>query len=245
MTTRRRREKCLRDRSEKGSSRRLRAIKCETGPPGAAGNAVDLYRLNRLQKEIVGLIRSRNRSVKKEIPVTGGQAMSTVRVVLANCLLRLILLCGLCSFAADAWAKDIIYGGNFCTPVRDSLNSIEHGPQFGVQNVSFQTATVQCPFVLDFAGNVTVNEVDVTVYDRNPFTDVSCTLRGIAIDGTEIWSDTRSSSGSGQAAQFIVFQPNQLTLGTLNMTCDIPGTAPPFFSFGYSHLTTYRLITTP
>jgi hypothetical protein len=148
---------------------------------------------------------------------------------------------GLCSVAADARATDVVYGGNFCTPVIADLVFIEHNQQFGVHNVSTSTATVQCPFVNAFSGALIITEVDVTVYDRNPSADVSCTLRGIALDGTSVWEVTRSSTGSGPGHQLLVFRPNQRTLGTLNMTCAIPGVT----NSGLSHLTTYRVISTP
>jgi hypothetical protein len=152
-----------------------------------------------------------------------------------------VILAPMLCISTSTRAADVMYGGNFCTPVLNDLDKIEHGNQFGVHNVAPSPATVQCPFVIAFSGALTVKEIDVTVYDRDPSSNVTCTVRGLAIDGALIWSRTRSSGGSGAPAQFIVFRPNLATLGTLNMTCTIPGAT----SQGLSHLTTYRLITAP
>jgi hypothetical protein len=69
MTTLGRREKCLRNRSEKGP---LPALRCppepKPAPPGAAGNTVDQNRLKPCRERPAGLYRSWNRRVKTEIP---------------------------------------------------------------------------------------------------------------------------------------------------------------------------------
>ena len=58
MTTLGRREKCLRNRSEKGH---LPALRCppeaKPAPPGAAGNTVDRKPAKTLQREVVQPIR--------------------------------------------------------------------------------------------------------------------------------------------------------------------------------------------
>jgi len=146
------------------------------------------------------------------------------------------------AFCSSALAADELYHGNFCTPNRDHVNKIDFG-QYGVLNISSSnTAFVQCPFKLPFSANLKVTNLTVTVYDRNNSADVSCTLTAVAIDGNTIWSTSRSSSGAGQGHKFLVFQPpNSIVLGTLNMSCSIP----PSTNSGPSHVTTYRLITTP
>jgi hypothetical protein len=144
------------------------------------------------------------------------------------------------AFSSSAQAADILYHGNFCTPVLSDINKIEHGSLYGVHNVSSSTGRVQCPFNNNFSGTYRVNDVWVTVYDRNPSTNVSCTLYGVALNGNVIWQVSGSSSGSGALNQFIRLRPPQSgLLGTMNMTCSIPGVT----SNGLSHVTTYRLIT--
>jgi hypothetical protein len=150
------------------------------------------------------------------------------------------LAVGLCSITANASAADVMFGGNFCTPTINSQLSVEQ-TRWGVHNNSNVIATVECPFVMPFRGDLSIAEVDVTVYDRHPNLNVTCTLRGIAIDGELIWSMVQSSQSSGQAAQFLVFQVNRSVLGTLQMTCTIPGAT----ASGVSHVTTYRVISTP
>jgi hypothetical protein len=146
------------------------------------------------------------------------------------------------AFCSSALAADELYHGNFCVPNRNDINKIERS-NWGVHNTSTTTpAVVQCPFNVPFVGNLKINNVLATVYDRNPNTNVSCTLMIVALNGQIVWSNTRSSSGSQVAHQFLSFQPpNNNYLGTLNMSCSIP----PSTNAGLSHVTTYRIIRTP
>jgi hypothetical protein len=148
---------------------------------------------------------------------------------------------GLCAaFSSSAQAGDILYHGNFCTPIQSDINKIDHSPLYGVYNVSSSTAQVQCPFNNDFNGAYSVEDVYVTVYDRSSTTDVSCTLYGVALDGNVIWQASGSSIGSSANNQFIrLHPPSSQLLGTMNMSCTIPEST----SAGVSHVTTYRLIT--
>ena len=140
-----------------------------------------------------------------------------------------------------AVANDVVYHGNFCAPNRSSINMIERN-QRGVQNTSNgSTASVQCPFDLPFNASLRVNRVEAIVYDRNPNANVSCTLTGVGIDGNTLWSNTSSSSGSGATYKVLSFSPPSMFIATMNMVCSIP----PATSSGVSHVTIYRVITTP
>lgn len=140
-----------------------------------------------------------------------------------------------------AQASDEIYHGNFCVPNQGDINRIQRD-KWGVNNTSSSnTAIVQCPFNLPYNANLRVNSVYVTVYDRNPNVNVSCTLTGVSLEGTTLWERSSSSSGSLASHQFLsFFPPNEFTT-TMNMTCSIP----PVTNSGLSHVTTYRVITTP
>lgn len=146
------------------------------------------------------------------------------------------------AFCSSALATDELYHGNFCVPNRNDIDKIDRS-QWGVDNRSTTTtAVVQCPFNVPFVGNLKINSVWVTVYDRNPNTNVNCTLMIVGLDGKIAWSNTRSSSGSQVGHQFLGFQPpDNNFLGTLNMSCSIP----PSTNAGISHVTTYRIIRTP
>lgn len=147
---------------------------------------------------------------------------------------------GLGLMGTGARAADIMYSGNFCHAALADLTRVEHAGQHGVHNVSGVTATVQCPFNPPFFAKV--EHVMVTVYDRHPSLNIDCTLRGLSLEGNVIWSETRSSAGSGPNHQFIVFDYGSgQTTHTLNMTC----TLPPVFGGSLSHLVTYRVIHTP
>lgn len=148
------------------------------------------------------------------------------------------------AYASSALAADEVYHGNFCAPNRNDVNKIERG-QYGVYNTSSTTtAVVECPFNIPFRADLKVTEVDVTVYDRNSSADVSCTLTSVSLAGDAIWSTTSSSSGAQAGHQFLVFKPPSTNvLGTLNMICSLPALGN--VSYGTSHITTYRIITTP
>lgn len=140
-----------------------------------------------------------------------------------------------------ALASDVIYHGNFCVPNQSDVSRIQRN-QWGVHNTSSSnTASVQCPFNLPYSASLRVNNVYVTVYDRNPSLNVSCTLTGVGLEGNTVWSRSSSSSGSSTTHQFLSFSPPSMFVATMNMTCSIPPTTSPEFS----HVTTYRVITTP
>lgn len=138
-------------------------------------------------------------------------------------------------------AADVMYHGNFCSPNRSYVNIIERN-QYGVHNTSSSSsATVQCPFYLPFNASLRVNRVEVTVYDRHPNANVSCTLLGVTFAGNTLWTRSASSSGSGASHQLLIFSPPSSFTHTMNMSCSIPAIT----SSGISHVTTYRVITTP
>ncbi|MCP3140302.1 hypothetical protein [Pyxidicoccus xibeiensis] len=146
---------------------------------------------------------------------------------------------GLSVVGTDARAADILYDGNFCAPVLADVDRVNHSPQYGVYTASIShNTTVQCPFNPPFFA--TVSEVYVQVYDRNPFVDITCTLRGIDLAGVIIWSQTDTSSYSGPGVQFLGFYPYART-HTMTMTCTIPYV----WNAGFSHVLTYRAIHTP
>lgn len=142
-----------------------------------------------------------------------------------------------------ALAGDEMYHGNFCVPNQSDINKIDRN-QWGVRNTSTtSSAVVQCPFNLPFNASLRVNSVWVTVYDRNPTQNVSCTLVGVDLAGATLWSLTSSSSGSSAGYMSLPFYPPNSFTHTMNMTCSLP---PGINSgAGASHITTYRLITTP
>jgi hypothetical protein len=138
-----------------------------------------------------------------------------------------------------AQASDEVYHGNFCGPTQDDISKIQRN-KWGVANIASSTATVQCPFNLSYTTDLRVNSVYVAVYDRNPNSNVSCTLTGVSTDGTTVWERTSSSIGSSAPAQFLSFSPPNEFIATMNMACSIP----PYIDKA-SHVTTYRVIATP
>jgi hypothetical protein len=86
MTTLGRREKCLRNRCEKGHLRALRAHQVRNlSLPGAAGNTVDQNRAKTSRARLFGLYASWNRRVKTEIPVEGVTSHGEKETVRDDC----------------------------------------------------------------------------------------------------------------------------------------------------------------
>lgn len=145
-----------------------------------------------------------------------------------------------CSLSTGAFAADLLFAGSYCQP-RVPDDNVQYN-RFGVTANGDDTANVECPFWLPFQGGLTVRGVDLTFYDRHPSQDVECTVRIIALEGSVSASRTVSSSGSSAIHQFRVANfSNSPALGTLHMTCSIP----PNVGGAFSHVTTYRLRTTP
>lgn len=145
----------------------------------------------------------------------------------------LALLFGL---GSSAWAGDVVYHGSLCNPDSADVSKINYN-QFGAHNTSSSSsAFVNCgaaPSILS-----TIKTVEVEVYDRNPNSNVTCTLVLADIFGATLWSGTKSSSGSSAGFQLLKFSPNTGT-HTINLQCSIPAVT----SNGISHVTTYRVIT--
>jgi hypothetical protein len=147
------------------------------------------------------------------------------------------------ALASSGYAADVLYHGSFCNP--STPDGQARYNQWGVSNLlPFLPLSVNCGGVLPFSAISTIDQVEVFVYDRDPFQDVSCTLRTVALDGTETTTSTRSSSGSGVDGQFLIFNPvpqGDTRATTINLQCTIPGLT----LLGFSHVTTYRVITAP
>ena len=146
------------------------------------------------------------------------------------------------AIALPALADDVIYHANICSPNKNSVSLIERS-QFGVNNTSnLATASIQCPLNLPFDASLRVKSVYLTGYDRHPALNISCTLQGLGLDGKLLWSQSTSSSGSGQTFQFLpVISPPSTFTAAMNLSCSLP----PTTNAGASHLTTIRVITTP
>lgn len=150
---------------------------------------------------------------------------------LRSTLTALALLFGL---GSSAWAGDLVYHGSLCNAAAaDQVNYNQYGAH---NSSSSASAFVNCgtaPSILS-----TIRTVSVIVYDRDPDSNVTCTVVLADIFGTALWSGTGFSSGSGANFQVLNFNPNVST-HTINLQCSIP----PATSEGLSHVTSYRVIT--
>jgi hypothetical protein len=136
------------------------------------------------------------------------------------------------AFASSGYAADVLYHGSLCNTAAPA-GQVSYD-QFGVTNLSPSFSF----------GIGIIEEVDVFVYDRNASEDVVCTLRTVTLDGAATTTSTARSSGSTVEAQFLLLRPNpqgNTGLTTIDLQCTIP----PATLSGFSHLTTYRVISRP
>jgi hypothetical protein len=141
--------------------------------------------------------------------------------------------------AASGYAADVVYHGSLCNPVQEQVGQVFYN-QWGIANLSNAAPLfVACGGATPILATITT--VEVEVYDRNPTADVVCTLVLVDIFGAPIGSPLNaSSSGSQVPAQLLRFTPG-LGTHTIVLQCSLPAVT----SSGASHLTTYRVISTP
>ena len=147
------------------------------------------------------------------------------------------------AFASSGYAADVLYHASLCNPIPSQVGQALYD-QWGVANGSAsQSLVINCGAGVSFSAIGVIEEVDVVVYDRHPSQNVSCTLRTVRLDGTASTTSFDSSSGSFGPSQFLVLEPLGSTiLTTTHLQCTIPPWSP---TGGFSHVTTYRVISTP
>jgi hypothetical protein len=145
-------------------------------------------------------------------------------------------------FASSGYTDDVLYHGSLCNPASGFEANQAFYNQFGVTTIA-NSLLVICGVGLPF-GSLDIEAVIVSVYDRNASqgVNVSCALNTVALDGTLISTETRSSSGAFVPVQFLEFIPSGGPFATtISLQCMIP----PVGELGFSHVTTYRVIFTP
>jgi hypothetical protein len=112
-----------------------------------------------------------------------------------------------------------------CSPVAGSGGIINYS-QYGVNNTSTTaTATIECAVPLGQVAGGTLSLVQVTMYDRNPSSDVACTITGIApTSGAVDWSASVQTSGatSGSQTRSITPPSSAVIADALRIRCTIP-----------------------
>lgn len=115
------------------------------------------------------------------------------------------------------------YNGSFCRSVASS-GTVGYQPDGTVENGhNSESATVLCPISRDNTQNASGwNSIIVGIFDRNPLADreVECTAYARGTDGTEVWSEPGSSSGS-------------LAFGWSSFTLDDPAAASEIDGYYY------------
>jgi hypothetical protein len=123
-------------------------------------------------------------------------------------------------------------------PVQEQVGQVLYD-QRGIANLSSVS-----PLVVACGGAIwtgpLINRVSVIVYDRNPVADVVCTLVLVDRFGASFSTSSASSSGSQADFQELRFAPGVRT-DTMSLQCTIPAAT----ASGVSHLTTYRVLSTP
>src|SRR5688572_28850214 len=110
------------------------------------------------------------------------------------------LLAGLAiASSASALNEQFLQSGTRCNPVQPADQANLRFNQYGVSNTATAAvASVQCGATLP-AGNI--SQIDVTVYDRHPSSEVCCTILVLDQDGAVQTSAQRCSSGFSSAAK--------------------------------------------
>jgi hypothetical protein len=133
-----------------------------------------------------------------------------------------------------------------CNPVAGSGGIINYG-QYGVNNTSTTaTATIECSVPLgQVPGSGTFSLVQITMYDRNPSSDVVCVATGVsAVSGGVNWTATVQTAGatSGPQTRNITPPSSASTIDALRIRCTIP----PFVSGSIgdnSHVVAFKVTT--
>ena len=86
-----------------------------------------------------------------------------------------------------------------------------------------------------------VDRIQATVYDRNPTSDVCCTMSVVNADGFTVASANRCSTGSGNASQLLSALLPVNVAGSVILSCLLPPASPS----GSSRIATYRVRSTP
>jgi hypothetical protein len=157
-----------------------------------------------------------------------------IRFVLAVTLLGALVA----STASGQTTTFRTFPAAFCTPNApgDAAN-ISVG-NYGVQNNSTSVAAgVQCPAATVFGNQLSY--ADIIVYDRNPSTNICCTIMSLSSEGVILASSTPCSSGSGSPSQQIFWSPPGGTGGNVQISCSIP----PVSGGNISHVAHYRVET--
>jgi hypothetical protein len=165
-----------------------------------------------------------------------------VRSVLAA--LGLFLAC-----ASGSDAGDVLYHGSFCTlelPWGDLEGDQVGYNHWGAYNRGgYLNVWGPYPAIVNCGGAVEngslIQTVTVTVYDRNPVTDVDCTLTVVNNEG-QPGSIARQTTTGNQVGsiQLVLASTAPTTSGTFHLACEIP---PWHSQGGFSHVTTYSVKT--
>lgn len=155
------------------------------------------------------------------------------------CLFTATLLAGAAA-VVPAIAADSGFHGSHCAPAWPLDTELLYSGQWGIHNGSTSTtALVSCGGHLEVGSDVYT--IEATVYDRNPSSDVCCTMEVQRSDGSFLSSAYRCSSGYGGGFQTLSWVPPVNAAFTTNLECSIPVSSTP----GVSHVTTYRVKSSP
>ena len=124
------------------------------------------------------------------------------------------------------------HSGSLCNANAADAPSIVY-TQFGVHNISSVARAVVCGGVTDG----TVTSVTITVYDRDPAADVSCTVLLEDAAGGAVFATTLASSGFS-SAPITLSTGLPAFAGFIELQCSIP---PANATNGVSHVTSYSI----
>jgi hypothetical protein len=145
----------------------------------------------------------------------------------------------LLALATSGYSGDIVYHATLCNPIPSHVGLALYDT-YGIANASAsQSLEISCGGAVQILSKI--EKVEVVVYDRNPSRTLTCTLTLVDLFGNWLWRDSDFSPNTGPDWQLLEFTPNDGT-HTINLRCIIP---PWTQSDGFSHVTSYRVRSTP
>jgi hypothetical protein len=138
--------------------------------------------------------------------------------------------------AAVASASDTVNHGSQCNSQPADVSKVEFNQVGATNNSSTSIAAIGCGAATQILA--TINTVQAVVYDRSSVSNIDCTLVLTDIFGSALFSQVKSSSGNSAGNQLLTWNPGVGT-HTIHIGCNLPAQT----ASGFSHFTTYRVIT--
>lgn len=140
----------------------------------------------------------------------------------------------------SASAEERGYPGTLCNPSPSPGGSNLFYTFQGVEVTNLSSGQVLCGTATLLGANV--DRIEVTAHDRNPTSNLCCSMLVLNADGIPVASANRCTAASAGPSQLLsaILPPNAAT--AVSLLCTIPAASP---TGGASRLLTYTVRSTP